>query len=79
LLCSLRPAPWRRARRRACPKAPADPATEKFQGWPIPSGGAYSGIVRHMSVTREGNLLIHQSSTARIILVTPVRSTASLR
>ena len=47
-----------------------DPKTEKFQSWPIPSGGVYAGIVRHMLPTREGNLLIHQSSTNRIILVT---------
>ncbi|HKY07501.1 MAG TPA: cytochrome C [Candidatus Binatia bacterium] len=47
-----------------------DPATERFQSWPIPSGGVYAGIVRHMRPTREGNLLIHQSSTNRIILVT---------
>jgi virginiamycin B lyase len=47
-----------------------DPATERFQSWPIPSGGIYAGIVRHMRPTREGNLLIHQSSTNRIILVT---------
>jgi virginiamycin B lyase len=47
-----------------------DPATEKFQSWEIPSGGVYAGIVRHMRPTRDGNLLIHQSSTNRIILVT---------
>ena len=47
-----------------------DPQTEKFQSWPIPSGGVYAGIIRHMESTREGNLLIHQSSTNRIILVT---------
>jgi virginiamycin B lyase len=47
-----------------------DPATERFQSWPIPSGDIYAGIVRHMRPTREGNLLIHQSSTNRIILVT---------
>jgi virginiamycin B lyase len=47
-----------------------DPSTEKFQSWPIPSGGIYAGIVRHMRPTRDGNLLIHQSSTNRIILVT---------
>jgi virginiamycin B lyase len=47
-----------------------DPATETFQSWPIPSGGVYAGIVRHMRPTRDGNLLIHQSSTNRIILVT---------
>ena len=47
-----------------------DPATETFQSWPIPSGGIYAGIIRHMRPTRDGNLLIHQSSTNRIILVT---------
>ncbi|HXG50051.1 MAG TPA: cytochrome C [candidate division Zixibacteria bacterium] len=47
-----------------------DPATERFQSWPIPSGGIYSGIVRHMRPTRDGNLLIHQSATNRIIQVT---------
>jgi virginiamycin B lyase len=54
-----------------------DPATERFQSWAIPSGGIYAGIVRHMLPTREGNLLIHQSSTNRIILVTLKRSTAT--
>jgi virginiamycin B lyase len=53
-----------------------DPATETFQSWPIPSGGVHAGIVRHMRATREGNLVIHQSSTNRVILVTPVRNTA---
>ena len=47
-----------------------DPATETFQSWAIPSGGVHAGIVRHMRPTRDGNLLIHQSSTNRIILVT---------
>jgi virginiamycin B lyase len=47
-----------------------DPATEKFQSWPIPSGGIHAGIIRHMRPTRDGNLLIHQSSTNRIMLVT---------
>jgi virginiamycin B lyase len=47
-----------------------DPATESFQSWPIPSGNVYAGIVRHMRPTRDGDLLIHQSSTNRIILVT---------
>jgi len=47
-----------------------DPATETFQSWAIPSGGIYAGIVRHMRPTREGSLLIHQSSTNRILLVT---------
>jgi virginiamycin B lyase len=54
-----------------------DPRTETFQSWPIPSGGVHAGIVRHMRPTRDGGLVIHQSSTNRIILVTPVKSTAS--
>ena len=52
-----------------------DPATEKFQSWPIPSGGVHSGIIRHMRPTRDGDLLIHQSSTNRIIQVTPSNNT----
>jgi virginiamycin B lyase len=47
-----------------------DPKTERFQSWPIPSGGIYGGILRHMRPTRDGNLLIHQTSTNRIMLVT---------
>jgi virginiamycin B lyase len=47
-----------------------DPKTEKFQSWAIPSGGVYSGILRHMRPTKDGNLLIHQTATNRIILVT---------
>jgi virginiamycin B lyase len=47
-----------------------DPKTETFQSWPIPSGGFYAGIVRHMRPTADGDLLIHQSSTNRIIEVT---------
>jgi len=47
-----------------------DPATETFQSWPIPSGGFYAGIIRHMRSTADGKLLIHQSSTNRIIEVT---------
>ena len=43
-----------------------DPKTEKFQSFPIPSG---VGIIRNMFVTREGNLLIHQSSMNRVGLV----------
>ena len=48
----------------------AKPGSEAFRSWPIPSGGVHAGIVRHMRPTRDGNLLIHQSSTNRIILVT---------
>jgi virginiamycin B lyase len=47
-----------------------DPKDETFQSWPIPSGGVHAGIIRHMRPTRDGNLLIHQSSTNRITLVT---------
>jgi hypothetical protein len=54
-----------------------DPKTESFQSWPIPSGGIYAGIVRHMRPTRDGNLLIHQSSTNRILLVTPLNAVAT--
>ena len=36
-----------------------DPKTEKFQSWPIPSG---VGIIRHMTVSPDGNLVFHQSS-----------------
>ncbi len=54
-----------------------DPATETFQSWAIPSGGVYAGIIRHMRATPDGNILIHQSSTNRIIQVTPQRRAAS--
>jgi virginiamycin B lyase len=43
-----------------------DPKTEKFQSWAIPSG---VGIVRHMTVSPEGNLVFHQSSINRVGLV----------
>ncbi len=46
-----------------------DPRTETFQSWAIPSGDIYAGIVRHVDVTEDGNLLIHQSATNRIIQV----------
>jgi virginiamycin B lyase len=54
-----------------------DPKTETFQSWPVPSGGIHAGIIRHMRPTRDGNLLIHQSSTNRIILVTLPRPAAT--
>ena len=44
-----------------------DPKTEKFQSWAIPSG---IGIIRHMRATPDGNLVIHQSSSNRVGLVT---------
>lgn len=40
-----------------------DPSTERFQSWPVPSG---IGIIRHTWETRDGDLLIHQSSSNRI-------------
>lgn len=43
-----------------------DPAVERFQSWPIPSG---VGIVRNVWVTGDKNLLIHQSSSNHIGLV----------
>jgi virginiamycin B lyase len=54
-----------------------DPQTEKFQSWPVPSGNVYAGIIRHMRPTRDGNLLIHQTSTNRIMLVTEKSRAAS--
>jgi virginiamycin B lyase len=54
-----------------------DPKTETFQSWAIPSGGVFAGIWRHGRATREGNLLIHQSATNRIIQVTPKQRAAS--
>lgn len=47
-----------------------DPETEEFQSWPVPSGEVYAGIIRHMRPTAEGDLLIHQSSTNRVLRVT---------
>lgn len=43
-----------------------DPASETFQSWAIPSG---VGIIRNMWVTKDKNLLIHQSSSNRVGLV----------
>ena len=40
-----------------------DPKTAAFQSWAIPSG---IGIIRHVWVTRDNDLLIHQSSSNRI-------------
>jgi len=54
-----------------------DPKTETFQSWAIPSGNIYAGIIRHMRGARDGSLLIHQSSTNRIIQVTVTRRAAS--
>jgi virginiamycin B lyase len=40
-----------------------DPKTETFQSWALPSG---VGIIRHMRVTPDGDIAIHQSSTNTI-------------
>lgn len=45
------------------------PKTETFQSWLIPSGDVYAGIIRHMRPTSDGNLLIHQSSTSKVLRV----------
>ena len=44
-----------------------DPKTEKFQSWAVPSG---VGIMRHIRATPDGNLVMHQSSSNRVGLVT---------
>jgi len=43
-----------------------DPKTEKFQAWKIPSGG---GVVRNVSLTKDGNIAIACSGVNRIGLV----------
>lgn len=43
-----------------------DPKTEKFQTWVIPGGG---GVVRNMSVTRDGNIAIAESGVNKVGLV----------
>ncbi len=48
-----------------------DPKTETFQSWPMPSGEVYTGILRHMRVSRDGqSLLVHQTAGNRIMRVT---------
>jgi virginiamycin B lyase len=44
-----------------------DPKTETFQSWAVPSG---VGIMRHIRATPDGNIVIHQSSSNRVGLVT---------
>jgi virginiamycin B lyase len=58
---------YNESRRRPDALVRFDPKTEKFQSWAIPSG---YGIVRNMAKTPDGNLLIHQTSSNRIGLVT---------
>ena len=60
---------YNESRRRPDALVRFDPKTEKFQSWAIPSGGVYAGIIRHMRKTKNGNLVIHQSSTNRIMVV----------
>ena len=60
---------YNESRRRPDALVRFDPKTEKFQSWAIPSGSFHAGIIRHMRATRDGNLVIHQSSTNRIMLV----------
>ena len=43
-----------------------DPATEEFQSWAIPSG---VGIIRNMNGMQDGSLVIHQSSTNTVGIV----------
>jgi virginiamycin B lyase len=65
---------YNESRRRPDALVRFDPKTEKFQSWAIPSG---YGIIRHMSVTPDGNLAIHQSSSNRIGLVTIAKAPAT--
>jgi virginiamycin B lyase len=70
---------YNESRRRPDALVRFDPKTERFQSWAIPSG---YGIIRNMSATPEGNLVIHQSSSNRIGLVTisrPPTTTTSSR
>ena len=65
---------YNESRRRPDALVRFDPKTEKFQSWAVPSG---VGTIRHMRPTAEGNLLIHQTSTNRIGLVTIGRTTTT--
>lgn len=47
-----------------------DPRTEAFQSWPIQSGNIQAGMARNMRATRDGNLLLTQDATNRVIVVT---------
>jgi virginiamycin B lyase len=44
-----------------------DPKSQKFQSWPIPSGG---GVVRNMMPTRSGGLVLAESGAGKVALVT---------
>ena len=43
-----------------------DPRSQKFQSWPIPSGG---GVVRNMMPTRSGGLVLAESGAGKVALV----------
>jgi virginiamycin B lyase len=64
---------YNESRRRPDTLVRFDPKTETFQSWAVPSG---VGTLRHMRVSPTGNLLIHQTSTNRIGLVTIGRPAA---
>jgi len=44
-----------------------DPRTQKFQTWPIPSGG---GVVRNMMPAPGGGLVLAESGAGKVALVT---------
>ncbi len=50
-----------------------DPDTEQFQSWSIPSGNVRAGVIRHMRATKDGDILIHQSSTNFTHINTKIR------
>ena len=52
-----------------------DPRTENFQSWIIPGGG---GVVRNMSLTRDGKIAIAESGVNKIGLVEPAQGAAPL-
>jgi virginiamycin B lyase len=43
-----------------------DPRSQKFQTWPIPSGG---GVVRNMMPTADGKLVLAESGVGKVALV----------
>jgi virginiamycin B lyase len=63
---------YNESRRRPDALVRFDPKTERFQSWAFPSG---VGALRNLRATADGNLLVHQTATNRIGLVTINRST----
>jgi len=43
-----------------------DPRSQKFQTWPIPSGG---GVVRNMMPTRDGRLVLAENGVGKVALI----------